>query len=183
MNEVDERILLRRIIGKDESALAELYERYSRYVFGLALHVLQDQALAEEATQDTFLKVWHNAERWSSERGSLKTWILTIARYTAVDRLRREMRQSPRSAMELEDILYLIADTTADDTAWADNHLLHSLIQQLPRDQIEVLELAFFKGMSHTEISEATNTPLGTIKSRIRAGLQTLRGMWLRSDS
>lgn len=178
-NEVE---LMRRIAARDQQALSELYTQYGARVYGLCLRVLQVAALAEEATQDTFLKVWHQAYQWDPERGKLASWLLTIARYTAIDRLRKEKRQSPWAAVELEEVLNWIGQEGSVRPDWMEGDFLRSLIQQLPDDQIEAIELAFFKGLSHTEIAAQLDQPLGTIKSRIRNGLQTLRGLWMRAD-
>jgi RNA polymerase sigma-70 factor (ECF subfamily) len=176
--------LVNRILRRDESALSELYARYGAQVFGVVLHVLQNRDLAEEATQDTFLKVWNHVQQWDDERGKLSSWLLTVARYTAIDLLRREKRQAPGSAIDIEDMLSLIGQPGAARTPeWYDAELLKTLIGRLPHEQIEAIELAFFKGMTHSEIAAYLRQPLGTVKSRIRSGLQTLRGMWLQEMS
>ena len=169
--------LINRILRRDETALSELYAHYGAQVFGITLHVLQNRALAEEATQDTFLKIWNSAHNWDAQRGNLSTWILTIARYTAIDVLRREQRQVAASAVELDEMLVIVGQPGGEAL---DGALMKSLIAQLPPDQIEAIELAFFKGMTHQEIAAYLRQPLGTIKSRIRSGLQMLRGIWLR---
>ncbi|MBK8024535.1 MAG: sigma-70 family RNA polymerase sigma factor [Chloroflexi bacterium] len=173
--------LINRILKGEEAALSELYVRYGAQVFAIALYVLGEQALAEEATQDTFLKIWHNAGKWDIERGELSTWIKTIARYAAIDVLRREKRQPATVALDLEEMLNLIgiSDTPRSGES-SEEELLKSLIAQLPSDQVEAIELAFFKGMTHNEIAVHLHQPLGTIKSRIRIGLQVLRGLWLQ---
>lgn len=175
--------LVLRIRDRDETALSELYTNFASSVYGLTLYVLQNPAMAEEATQDTFLKVWRDIERWDPERGKFSTWLLTLARYTAIDRLRREQRQTPRPEIDIEDQAELLGEEDEVSSGrWQDAEMLRQLIDQLPEEQIEAIELAYFKGMSHTEIAEYLQQPLGTVKSRIRNGLQTLRGLWLRQD-
>ena len=170
--------LIQRIVDCDNSALAELYDKFGAHVYGMTLHILQNQVLAEEATQDTFMKVWKQSAQWNPERGSLKTWLLTIARYTAIDRLRKEKRQSPWTAIGLDDMLNLIGQpNVVDENSWYDINHVKKLLEQLSDDQREAINLAFFRGMSHSEIAEVLKTPLGTIKSRIRDGLQTLKGL------
>ena len=172
--------LVARIRQRDETALSELYTNFGSAVYGLSFHVLQKHVLAEEATQDTFLKVWREINKWDPERGKFSTWLLTIARYTAIDRLRKEQRQTPRNEIDIEEQLEIIGqDDDVSSERWHNRALLKKLIAQLPSEQIQAIELAFFKGMSHTEIAEHLNEPLGTIKSRIRTGLHTLRGLWL----
>lgn len=171
--------LINRILRRDETALSELYTQYGSQVFGITLHVLQDRTLAEEATQDTFLKIWNSAHKWDAERGKLSTWIFTIARYTAIDILRREVHQIAASAVELDEMIQVAGQPGHHNDA-LDAELMKSLIARLPPEQIEAIELAFFKGMTHQEIAAHLRQPLGTIKSRIRGGLQMLRGIWLR---
>jgi RNA polymerase sigma-70 factor, ECF subfamily len=176
--------LMRRIVAREQNALAELYDLVAPMVYGMAMRVVNNSVLAEEVTQDTFMKVWRQAERWDSERGKLITWILTIARYTAIDRLQREQRQVPSHLLNLEDMLSLVGrPAVVDQNYWFDKQLLQSLIVQLPREQIECIELSFYKGMSHQEISDHLDQPLGTVKSRIRQGLLTLRRLWQHAES
>lgn len=177
----DETIVIQRIVARDQTAFAELYDAFAGSVYGVSLRVLRNATLAEEATQDTFMKVWDQADRWNPERGSFRTWVLTIARYTAVDRLRKEQRQSPPTAVSVDEMLELIGRSgVVDQTRWENRDLLKQLVRQLPPEQITALELAFFQGMSHTEIAEHLDQPLGTVKSRIRQGLITLKGLWLQ---
>ncbi|MCA9913697.1 MAG: sigma-70 family RNA polymerase sigma factor [Anaerolineae bacterium] len=178
----DEIELMKRITAHDQTALAELYDQFSARVYGMAYRVLQNQTLAEEATQDTFIKVWQNPHRWDPERGTIASWLLTIARYTAIDRLRKEKRQSPWTAINYEEILDLSGDSGVINQAWYDSKALAELIHELSDEQVEAIELAYFSGMSHTEIAEHLHQPLGTIKSRIRDGIRKLRGLWLRIE-
>ncbi len=174
---------MRRIVAREQTALAELYDLVSPMVYGMAMRVVNNTTLAEEVTQDTFMKVWRQAERWDPERGKLITWILTIARYTAIDGLQREQRVVPGQMLNLEDMLSLVGRPgVVDQNYWFDNQLLQSLIVQLPREQLECIELSFYKGLSHQEIAEHLAQPLGTIKSRIRQGLLTLRRLWQQAE-
>lgn len=177
---VNEELLMRLIARHDHSALAELYDHYSRYVYGMAFHILQNKVLAEEATQDTFMKVWKQSTRWNPERGALKTWLLTIARFTAIDRLRLEKRESPWTAIGLDDMLNLIGQpNVVDESIPFDIQQIKQMLGQLSEEQREAINLSFFHGMSHNEISQTLKTPLGTIKSRIRDGLKIMRGLLL----
>jgi RNA polymerase sigma-70 factor, ECF subfamily len=179
LNDTD---LMRHVVQRDQSALSELYERYGNPVYGLALRVVQNTQLAEEVTQDTFLKVWNQAQSWDPTRGQLISWLLTITRYTAIDRLRREWRQPNLVGAPVEDIPNLFsALDMVGDARWQDGQLLAALIQQLPDEQAEVVQLAFYQGMTHTEMSERLGLPLGTVKTRVRLGLQKLKSLWLDS--
>jgi RNA polymerase sigma-70 factor, ECF subfamily len=168
--------LMRRIRDRDESAFSELYTRYGGMVYGMCYRVLQDQTLAEEATQDSFLKVWNQAHTWDNAKGSLATWLLTISRFTAIDRLRKEKRETPNSSVDIDDMLEFLAQY-ADDR----NNIeaLKGYLAQLPKEQREAIELAFYSGFSHSDIATRLNIPIGTIKSRVRLGLLRLKSLWL----
>ena len=171
--------LMRRLVAQDQTALSELYERYGRLVYSFSLRVLQNSTLAEEATQDTFLKVWNQPQSWNPELGKLVSWLLTITRYTAIDRLRREKRVAPATTFSLDDRVFDMGERTEDtEPDWLDGELLRSLMQRLPPEQRELLELAYFQGMTHTELAKALQLPLGTVKTRLRIGLQRLKGFW-----
>lgn len=172
MNEID---LMRRIVRRDQQALRELYQEYGRSVYSLTYRVLQNVVWAEEVTQDTFLKVWEQAERWDSSRGKLKNWLLTIAHYSAIDRLRKERRQPVLHDEEINEEL------AGNSSGWQDGSALHMLVEQLPPEQARLIELAFFEGLSHSQIASRTELPLGTVKTRLRTGLHRLRDLWNES--
>jgi RNA polymerase sigma-70 factor (ECF subfamily) len=174
--------LMQRVAERDQSALSELYGRYGGPVYSLTLRVLQNSTLAEETTQDIFLKVWNQAESWDPSKGQLISWLLTIARYTSIDRLRKESRQPALTETALDDMPNILATRgLVDDPRWQDGRLLRSLMTQLPNEQIQVIELAFFQGLTHSEIAESTKLPLGTVKTRVRLGLQKLKNLWLEA--
>ena len=128
--------LMLRIVNQDQAALMELYERFGGQVYGLTLRVLQDPQLAEEATQDTFLKVWHKSEQWDISRGQLSSWLLTIARYAAIDRLRREQRHSSSTGPYLDSLAdHASAPAAFGDRRWMDGQLLRQYITTLPQEQ------------------------------------------------
>jgi len=164
--------LLRRIEKGDESALAVLFADYGTAVYSLVRRVLNDDTLAQEAAQDTFLKVWKNPRAWESSKGQFSSWLLTLARYTAIDRLRREQRQTHQMT-DLHD--EIAAGDEAEEAPLIGHDQLVGLLDHLPHDQRVLIELAFFKGMKHSELAEALNLPLGTVKTRVRLGLQKLR--------
>lgn len=163
--------LMRRLISRDQSALSEIYHQYGRLVYSLALQILQNADFAEEVTQDVFLRVWNNAKQFNAERGRLTTWILVITRSLAIDRLRKEKRTNTD---ELRD------DDSDDDgdVTWLERSHVFLLLRELPDDQRTLIEEAFLKGFTHSELAERFNLPLGTVKSRIRAGLAHLKRLW-----
>lgn len=171
--------LMQRIASQDEQALSLLYERFSGPVYSLARRMVQNTAMAEEVTQDIFLKVWRQAEQWDPAKGKLISWMLTITRYTAIDRLRKEQRRPDLSAAPLDLVSgTLSVNARVDDSLWQDGQALRRLLGELPDDQREAIELAFFQGLTHTMIAEALSLPLGTVKTRVRLGLQKLRALW-----
>jgi RNA polymerase sigma-70 factor (ECF subfamily) len=176
----DDIELMRQIAQRDQQALWALYQQYGRAVYSLAYRILENTVLAEEVTQDTFLKVWHQTTRWDSEKGKLKNWLLTIAQFTAIDRLRKEGRQPAIHSEPIEDTDENLL-TPRNTASWQEESALHMLVAQLPEQQGALIELAFFQGMSHGEIADALHMPLGTVKTRLRAGLHRLRQLWVES--
>lgn len=175
----DDQELLKRIQRGDQTALALLYERYGKPVYSLAYRVLQNAHLAEEAAQDTFMKVWKQSSQWDPARGRFSSWLLTVARYTAIDRLRQESRQAAPGAAALDDLPPLLSeDGIPHDSLLQDGRLLRDLLRTLPPEQAHIIELAFFSGMTHSEMAEKLDLPLGTVKTRARLGLQKLRDLW-----
>lgn len=168
--------LLLRIRKQDEAALSALYDLCANLVYSFALHALQDPALAEEVTQDTFVKVWCRADGWNPAHGKFTSWLLTVTRYTAIDRWRAEQRQPVPSSVPLETL----PDRHHKDLSQADGEQIRRLIDQLPAEQAQVIHCAFFRGMTHTEIADGLKLPLGTVKTRLRLGLTKLRELCLQ---
>jgi len=157
----------------DEVAFAELYDRYGRVAYGLALRVLRDEALAEDAVQEAFLAIWRGASRFIPERAKASTWILTLVHRRAVDLVRREER---RRTEPLEDTDLAGAESSAEDVAWLrfERDRVQGALRQLPDQQREAIELAYYGGFTQSELAERLGQPLGTIKSRMFAGLTRL---------
>lgn len=157
----------------EETALAELYDRYGRTAYGLALRVVRDQALAEDAVQEAFLAVWRSASRFVPEHGRASAWILTLVHRRAVDAVRREQR---RRADSLERAQEPAVEGVEED-AWLrlQRERVQAALRQLPDAQREALELAYYGGFSQSELAERLGQPLGTIKSRMFTGLSRLR--------
>jgi RNA polymerase sigma-70 factor (ECF subfamily) len=163
--------LLDRVRRGDDQAMAALYDRYSKVVYSVALRVLRDPASAEDVLQDVFLGLWRRPERFVSTRGSLGGWLAVVARNRAIDTLRRR-----RPSEQVEEV-YLASPFDLADEAER-NTLMHrarAIIMRLPLEQRKTLEMAYFDGLTHTEIAEITGDPLGTVKTRIRSALLSLR--------
>ena len=159
----------------DDGALAELYDRFGAVAYGLALRVVRDAALAEDAVQEAFLVVWRTASRFVAERAKARTWILTLVHRRAVDLVRREER---RQADPLtDDSPAGVAPEETEEAAWLrfERERVQAALKQLPDVQREALELAYYGGFSQSELAERLGVPLGTIKSRMFAGLARLR--------
>jgi RNA polymerase sigma factor (sigma-70 family) len=157
----------------EQTALAELYDRYGRTAYGLALRVLRDQSLAEDAVQEAFLTIWRTASRFMPEKGRASTWILTLVHRRAVDAVRREQRRRA-------DSLELAGEPSVEgveEDAWLrlQRERVQQALRHLPDTQREALELAYYGGFSQSELAERLGQPLGTIKSRMFTGLSRLR--------
>jgi RNA polymerase sigma-70 factor (ECF subfamily) len=162
------------VARSDEEALAELYDRFGRVAYGLALRVLRDEKLAEDAVQEAFLTAWRNADRFMPERGKVSTWLLTLVHRRAVDLVRHEDRRRTEPLPETAELKP--SDSAADD-AWLrfERERVQAALRQLPDQQREALELAYYGGFSQSELAERLGQPVGTIKSRMFAGLARLR--------
>lgn len=178
---------LMRIVRQDEAALADLYRSLVGRVYGLALRIVRNPALAEEVTEDTFWQVWRQAPRFDATRGTALAWVLTIARSRALDALRA--RQRAQADTVSADALGEALDSERESSEAADNphdllqavqanRQLHQALEQLEAMPRQLVALAFFKGLTHEEIAGQTGLPLGTVKSHIRRALNALR-KWL----
>jgi RNA polymerase sigma-70 factor (ECF subfamily) len=163
---------------EDEEALAQLYDRYGRLAFGLALRIVRDPVLAEDAVQETFLAVWRTAGSFRAERAKASTWILTLAHRRAVDAVRREERRRAAPLAEGAEEPDERARPADEEIALTDRRrLVQEALRQLPDEQREALELAYYGGLTQSELAERLSVPLGTIKSRMFAGLRRLRDL------
>ena len=167
----DDPSLLALVRKGDERAMASLFDRYSKVVYSVALRVLRDPAAAEDVLQEIFMQVWRNPDSFTSTRGSLGGWLAVVARNRAIDTLRRK-----RPTDSVDDVV--LASSTNIAAEAERNSLMErarSVIVTLPAEQRKTLEMAFFDGLTHAEIAELTGDPLGTVKTRIRSALLTLR--------
>ena len=180
MSDLEDAELVEQVARGSEKAFLLLYDRYASRVHALSLRILNDSMLAEEATQDTFLKLWSRAHLFSSERGSLLVWLLTIARRVALDRLRLEARRPSLSdSNDPADSWPDIPDenTLSEENRWRS---LYFVVQSLSVEHRQVIELAYYQGLSQSEIAETLGWPLGTVKTRLRAAMEQLRREWGR---
>lgn len=164
--------MLARIGQKDEDALSALYDRYSGLVFSEAKRILHDTGAAEEILQDLFYQVWRTAERFDPARGSLAGWLVVAARNRAISKLRRKSGKT-EEVDEKGVSLKVDVESRAAQSLLLDK--VRTVMGNLPENQREALECAYFEGMSHTEIAEKTGQPLGTVKTRIRSAMEALK--------
>ena len=168
--------LVNRVADGDLDAIAELYDRHASRVFGLALRILRNRTDAEDVVQEVFAQAWRTAGSYRVDRGSVTAWLLVITRTRALDRVRA--RRAPEQGLgNLEPQTLASKARPASDELIAReqaDQVRHALFQ-LPEDQRRALELAYFEGLSQTEIAATLQTPLGTVKTRIRTALATLR--------
>jgi RNA polymerase sigma-70 factor (ECF subfamily) len=175
----DDETLIRLIARSQSDALGELYDRYSRLVFGMARNALGDQGLAEEITQDVFMRIWNKASTYQAAQGKVVSWIAGIARNRAIDVFRHQKPLLDGNSLSLEELPLFDPPDSLNveqeiETKFKEQRVQQALFQ-LPKEQRDVLALAYFRGYTHEEAAEALGEPLGTVKTRIRLGMQKLR--------
>jgi RNA polymerase sigma-70 factor (ECF subfamily) len=164
-------MLVSAILAGDQSAMAQLYDRYSGIVYSVALRVLGDTGAAEDILQEVFMQLWRNPDVFDANRGSLPGWLAVIARNRAIDALRKR-----RPEDDVSEVVVSVEPDLIQGVEW--NRALEKIrgaMSNIPAQQRSALEMSFFQGLTHQEIAEKTGEPLGTIKTRIRAGLLALR--------
>jgi RNA polymerase sigma-70 factor, ECF subfamily len=160
-----------RLKSGDQNAVAELYDRYSSVVYAVALRVLGDTGAAEDVLQEVFLQLWRNPGAFDSARGNMGAWLAVITRNRAIDQLRRR-----RPETDIEDVVVSVSpDLASEADRSRAREKVRGALGSMPSPQRTALEMAYFEGLSHSEIASKTGEPLGTIKTRIRAGLIALR--------
>jgi RNA polymerase sigma-70 factor (ECF subfamily) len=165
--------LIERVVAQDETALAALYDRYSGMVCSVLNRILRDTAAAEEILQDIFFQIWKNAGQFDPARGSLPGWLVVAARNRAISRLRRKGLSDSEELVENNIILPFNLETQASQ-----NQLMGRVkgaLDGLPKEQREAVELAYFEGLTHSEIAARTGDPLGTVKTRLRSAVESLK--------
>src|SRR4051794_5326787 len=167
----EDELLLERIRGRDHKAMTELFDRFSRLVYSVALRVLKDPGQAEDVMQDVFFNLWENPRSFIAARGSLGAWLLVVARNRSIDLLRRRKPSDPVDEVVLPAKTNLAAEAERNTIM----EKVRGVMNGLPPDQQTSLQLAFFEGLSHSEIAAQTGDPLGTVKTRIRTALISVR--------
>ena len=165
--------LIERIVQRDQTALAALYDRYAGMLSSVLNRILRDTQAAEEILQDIFFQLWRDPSRFDAARGSLPGWLMVIARNRAISRLRRH---NPAAGGELSEAAAV--STVNIETAAAQQQLIGRVkgaLENLPAEQRAAIELAYFEGMSHSEIAQRTGDPLGTVKTRLRSAVESLK--------
>ena len=170
--------LIQQVANQDREAFGQLYDRFSTLVFTLAMRMLKARSDAEDLLQEVFVQVWRQAQSYSAERGSPEAWIVNIARSRAIDKI-RSIRRRERSLVLTDDPSRAeSSDNVESSAAESETRLaMNSALANLPEAQRKVLELAYFGGLTQTEIAERLAEPLGTVKTRMRSGIQRLREM------
>ena len=175
----EDAALIRRMVDADETALGALYDRWVRSLYSLVLHLLRDPDEAEDVVEETFWQAWRKAGSYEPSKGAVSTWLLTIGRRKALDRLRtRKRNREDTTAGEstFDDLPSKSQDPASEAEGSELRESIRAALKELPPEQREVLELGYFSGLSQAEIAEATGQPLGTIKTRMRLAMQKLRG-------
>ncbi len=172
----DEALLL-GIQQQDVGALEELYDRHHRIALAVAYRVLHNRELAEDAVQEAFLGVWRRPYTYKPERGAAKTWLLTVVRHRAIDITRG--RAFSQETQTLDERAYAIPspDTWAQVDSRLERERIRNAMAQLPKEQRDAIDLAFFSGHTYQEVAQKTQAPLGTVKGRMRLGMQKLRSL------
>ena len=169
--------LASEVSEQNREALAALYDRYGRRVFGMAARLLGDTVSSEEVTQDVFMRVWNRASSYAPEKGKFTTWLFRIAHNRAIDEMRKKGRDRNRQADDIADHWDLEStDPSPPDVAVANSEYasVRAALAKLPDPQRQVVELSYFKGMTQSEIADKTGQPLGTVKTRMRLALRKL---------
>ena len=173
----DDRALAKRLKDRDPHAMADLYERFGRLAYSVIYRVVRNSGAAEDLVQETFLRVWNRVQSFDEARGALGAWVLTVARNRAIDYLRSADAKTTASALELDRLESPVLFSDFEDSAIAIDRArrLKEAFEKLSANQKQVIELAYFEGLSQTEMAERLKQPLGTIKTWVRAALKILR--------
>lgn len=174
----DATFLIQQIAAQDRDAFGQFYDRYSPLVFSLALRMLRAQADAEDLLQEVFMQLWRQAANYDRDRGAPEGWIINIARSRAIDKLRSIRRMEKSFVLTDDPAKAESGDNVESSASESETKLtMNSALANLPEAQRRVLELAYFEGLSQSEIAKRLKEPLGTVKTRMRAGLKRLRDM------
>ncbi|CAN5655150.1 sigma-70 family RNA polymerase sigma factor [soil metagenome] len=171
--------LISLVESGDTEALAGLYDRHGRSAYSLAYRMMGDRQAAEDLVQDSFIKIWRSAKSYRAERGSVRTWILSITHNRGIDHIR-----STASRRRTQDRVEMTAETTQQSEAFSETwrnsqrRQVQQALKTLPDEQLKILELAYFSGYTHAEIAEMLDLPLGTVKGRMRLGMKKIKSFF-----
>lgn len=174
--------LLKAVASEDEAALAQLYDRYRVILFGLLMRILNNREEAEDVLQEVFLQVWRRAADFDENRGRPFTWLVTLARSRGIDRLRTLAARERVAIAGARDESEAVSDAASDAFRAEQRGLVTNALAQLPDEQQRPLMLAYFDGLTQTEIAARLGAPLGTVKTRMRTGMMKLREMLAGKD-
>jgi RNA polymerase sigma-70 factor (ECF subfamily) len=174
--------LAARLVAGDAQALRDVYRTYAPAVFGLAVRVLSSDALAEEVTQDVFVRLWTNPARYDAQRGPLRAYLLAMTHSRAVERVRSEESQRRRIEQVRREPLRVVRDPADEIADRGDGAAVRQALADLPADQRDAIELAYFEGLSYREVAERLDEPEGTVKYRIRSGMQKMKAALQASE-
>ena len=177
MQPIPDSVLIERMLSGDEAALSTIYDRYSAMLFGALMRILRDKQAAEEVLQDLFLQLWRNASQFDPTRGSLAGWLLVSGRNRAISRLRgRANREILEEKEGLFADTFLSAQNIEEEVSRTElRQRLTTALFKLPTEQRQAVELAYFEGPTQSEIASRTGSPLGTVKTRVRTAMQSLK--------
>ncbi|MBO0589143.1 sigma-70 family RNA polymerase sigma factor [Sporosarcina sp. E16_8] len=173
----DDAYLYARAASHDRYAFETLYDRYEKLVFSFAYRLTGDRTIAEEVTQDVFLKLWNGTTTYKEDKGKFSSWLLTLTRNKSIDELRRLKRHAHEPMLEKDSLLEAAGSTEAAIEWKEKREIVHHAIGELRVEQQEIIELFYFKGVSQQKIAEQCELPLGTVKGRIRLALKHLKGL------
>ena len=169
---------------KEPAAFEIVYDRHGGAAYSLAYRIVGDRSIAEDVTQEAFLSVWRSGARFDRTRGSVRTWLLGVVRNRAIDVLRRDSGRAPAVSLELDTVPEQESPAERTDTEALRNEAareVRGVLSGLPEDQLRVVQLAYFGGLTHSEIAEALGMPLGTVKGRMRLAMEKLRAQLAES--
>jgi RNA polymerase sigma-70 factor (ECF subfamily) len=166
-----DKSLMERVRAREQRAMTVVFDRYAGLVYSVALRVLSDSGQAEDVMQEIFFQLWRNPDSFSSAKGSLATWLVVVARNRAIDQLRQRRPSEPVDEVALASPTNLASEAERNRMM----QRIRGILREMPEDNVRSLEMAFFEGLTHSEIAEKTGQPLGTIKTRIRSALISLR--------
>ncbi|MES2798963.1 MAG: RNA polymerase sigma factor [Bacteroidota bacterium] len=177
MTNLDINSIVQKVKQGDENAFEVLYDNYSSALFGVCLKIVNDQAVAEDVLQDAYLKIWSNIQSYDSSKGSIFTWMLNIARNSAIDKYRQQKKRNGSAIQNsANDVSNLLSNSEENNINTIG---LNELIQKLPVEQQEIIEYLYFRGYTQQELADELNIPLGTVKTRSRAALKILRDLFV----